>query len=272
VQNMSNTARVNALFERVVEVLASEGFRGLGAGYDRIPLIGIADALGGPPMRLLHWERLAELRRIPRSNEGYAINATEGIDAYGAPIVEVFMVSHRWLRPSLDPAQAHPDGPDNEKARAINEFSNWRRQWVRRHHDFLPEIYYWIDYSCINQDDTSEAVPLLPLWTACCERFLRVETEDYDERAWCRVEPLLSYVFSFADHHIAIGPEFRDHWPYQGEEVNRPILDPREGKLTDTGDMEMIRRLVETAAWHRPANSSRMKVELNATSVKCYKL
>jgi hypothetical protein len=41
------------------------------------------------------------------------------------------------------------------------------------------------------------------------ERFLRIETPDYDEHAWCRVEPLLSHVFSFADYHVAIGLDFR---------------------------------------------------------------
>ena len=250
------------LWDGVLGVLAAHDFRDRGAGFDRRPLIESTNSLGGPAMRLLHWRSLVELGRIPRSDEGKAIDAIKGIDAFGAPTVEVFMVSHRWLRPSLDPSLSHPDNPNGDKIRAINEFSQWRRQWVLHQHGFLPEIYYWIDYSCMNQENTADAVPLLPLWVAACERFLRIETEDYDERAWCRVEPLLSYVFSFADHHVSIGLEFRCQWPYSGKEAKRPILDPRRGKLTKVDDMKLILPLVDLATRIRPANTSRDDVRL----------
>jgi hypothetical protein len=269
---MSATARFPALWDSVLGVLATSEFRAHGAGFDRRPLIERTNALGGPPMRLLHWQKLVELGRIPRSDERQAVDAIEGIDSFGAPIVEVFMVSHRWLRPSLDPALSHPDSPSGDKARALNEFSQWRRQWVRSRHGFLPELFYWIDYSCIDQENAAAAVPLLPLWVACCERFLRIETEDYDERAWCRVEPLLSYVFSFADHHVSIGLDFRHRWPHFGAGVERPILDPQQGKLTNPDDMSLIRPLVEVATRTRPANASRGDVCLNGTTVKCYGL
>jgi hypothetical protein len=260
------------LWDRVVEVLSGERFRELAGVFDRRPLIEIADGLGGPPMRLLHWRKLAELGRIPRSDERHAVEARAGIDTYGAPVVEVFMVSHRWLRSSSDRTRAHPDGPGNEKARALDEFSRWRRQWVQHCHGFLPELYYWIDYCCIDQDDPAAAVPLLPLWVACCERFVRVQTPDYDERAWCRVEPLLSYVFSFADHHLALGTDFRCRWPYFGTETTAPVLDPRAGKLTDRADMRLIGPLADLAAAVRPANEGRSLVRLNESSVKCYRL
>jgi hypothetical protein len=223
-------------------------------------------------MRLLHGRKLVELGRIPRSDEGQAVDAIRGIDAFGAGIVEVFMVSHRWLRPSLNPSLSHPDTAAGEKARVINEFSLWRREWVLNKHGFAPEIFYWIDYSCMDQGDTAAAVPLLPLWVACCERFLRVETPDYDERAWCRVEPLLSYVFSFADHHVSVGLDFRCRWPHFGEEVARPILDPCAGKLTVPADMRWIQPLVEVATRTRPANASQGEVCLGSSAVRCYGL
>jgi hypothetical protein len=269
---MSTAARSDTLWDRVLGVLACSKFRLRGARFDRRPLIERANSLGGAAMRLLYWGRLVELGRIPRSNEGHTVDAVRGIDSFGAPTVELFMVSHRWLRPSLDPSRSHPDSPNGEKARALNEFSLWRRQWVLSRHGFLPEIFYWIDYSCIDQDNAAAAVPLLPLWVACCERFLRIETEDYDERTWCRVEPLLSYVFSFADHHVSIGLDFRSRWPYFGREVARPILDPLGGKLTNPDDMRLIRPLVEVAIQTRPANASRVDVRLDETTVKCYGL
>jgi hypothetical protein len=261
-----------SLWNRVVEALTTDAFRSIASIYDRRPLIQIANSLGGPRMRLLHWRKLDELGRVPHSDEGHAVDALAGIDAFGAPEVEVFMVSHRWLRASLDKAQAHPDSAGNDKARALAEFTQWRRQWVLHRHHFLPEIYYWIDYCCIDQNNTAEAVAMLPLWVACCERFVRIETADYDERTWCRVEPLLSYVFSFADHHTAIGLNFRCKWPDFGTETQAPVLDPRAGKLTDPADMKLIEPLVELATRTKPANASRGEVRLGETGVKCYRL
>ena len=68
-------------------------------------------------------------------------------------------MSHRWLRSSLDRRHSHPDGPGNEKARALDEFSLWRRQWVLDSHGFPPELYYWIDSSCIDQNHAEVALP-----------------------------------------------------------------------------------------------------------------
>jgi hypothetical protein len=223
-------------------------------------------------MRLLHWKKLVDLQRIPRSDERESVDAISGIDDFGAPDVEVFMVSHRWLRPSIDRTQAHPDGVGNEKAKTINEFSLWRREWVLKRHRFLPEIYYWIDFCCMDQSNTEGAVPMLPLWIACCERFLRIETVDYEERTWCRVEPLLSYVFSFADHHVSIGLDFRFKWPYTGVRAEAAILDPCTGKTTCPEDMGLIRPLVELAIQAPPASSGRTNLRFGETTMKCFRL
>lgn len=57
--------------------------------------------------------------------------------------------SDRWLRPDA----SHPDDTENHKARAIGEFTRWRQSWVMRDHGFRPNILYWLDYSCLDQDD-----------------------------------------------------------------------------------------------------------------------
>ncbi len=268
---MSPAADAAGIWGRVAAVLAAEEFRAHASGFDRLPLIRMTNALGGPTMRLLHWRKLEELGRIPHSGEGHAVDAVAGVEAFGAPLVEIFMVSHRWLRPSRDRSVAHPDGAGHEKARAIHEFSLWRRQWVRHQHGFLPEIYYWIDYCCIDQTNTEPAVPLLPLWVACCERFLRIETPDYHERAWCRVEPLLARVFSFADHQVSIGPDYRCRWPDTGTEAAAPLLDPRAGLVTNPEDLRLINPLAELAAAARPA-ADRDAVQLGSTAVRCFRL
>ncbi len=269
---MTPIREFNTLLDRVHEQLESSGFRDHATNFDRRPLIEIANSLGGPRMKLIHWRRLLELGRIPHSNEGHAVEAIAGIDTFGAPEVEIIMVSHRWLRPSLDRCAAHPDLPDNEKVKAINEFSNWRRQWVQNKHGFLPEIYYWIDFPCIDQNDTALAVPLLPMWVACCERFLRIDTEDYDSRAWCRLEPLLSYVYSFADHHLSIGLDYKSQWPDTGTPTQSPILDPTCAETTLPDDLQLIAPLTALATAMVPANTSQSAVQFGAASVKCFKL
>jgi len=84
------------------------------------------------------------------------------------------MVSHQWLRPRLNSNESHPDPIDNEKAKVINGFTKWRRTWINKKQGFIPEIFYWIHFCCINQHDLTSAIPLLSLWVACCERFLRI--------------------------------------------------------------------------------------------------
>lgn len=269
---MTTHVDFNALLGRVHEQLESLGFRKHASSFDRRPLIRIANSLGGPQMKLIHWKRLVELGRIPHSDEAHAVEAISGIDTYGAPQVEIIMVSHRWLRPSLNRLMAHPDLSDNRKAKAINEFSDWRRKWVLHKHGFLPEIYYWIDFPCIDQQNPSAAVPLLPMWVACCERFLRIDTEDYDSRAWCRLEPLLSYMYSFADHHLSIDLSYNSAWPDTGVETRLPILNPIDADTTLPEDHQLISPLTRLATIAEPANAANTSVKFGDTAVKCFKL
>ena len=192
----------DTLLVRVHEQLESNDFRQRATDYDRRPLIRMANALGGPRMKLVHW----------------------------------------------------------------------RRQWVLNKHGFLPEIFFWIDFSCIDQNDTSVAVPLLPIWVACCERFLRIDTDDYDSRAWCRVEPLLAYMFSFADHHLSIDLSYNCKWPDTGTETRLPILNPTDAETTLPEDQRLIAPLTNLAMASEPAIAGHMAVQFGATSVKCFKL
>ena len=272
VPQMGYGQNLDSLSRRVELQLQSNTFRQNASRFDRRPLIRIADSLGGPTMKLLHWSRLVDLGRIPRSDESETVDALSGIDTFRAPTVEIILISHRWLRPSRDHRKAHPDSKDDTKAAAINEFSKWRRQWVLTRHGFLPEIYYWIDFSCIDQSDTAAAVPLLPLWVACCERFLRIETCDYDERAWCRLELLLSYVYSFADHYLSITPDFQSRWPSAGTETQLLIQDPTAAFTTNPEDAALIAPLSVIATHTKPANNSRRDVQFGRTAAKCFRL
>jgi hypothetical protein len=144
---------------------------------------------------------------------------------------------------------------------------------VETNHGFIPEIFYWIDFSCINQHDLTSAIPLLQLWVACCERFLRIETPDYSERAWCRLEPLLSYVFQFADHHTIIHLDFKySTTSFQhGKEIETLILNPLDGKSTDQADLAKIQPIVDLAKTIK-IEQNRKKVNFGITTIKCFQL
>ncbi|CAB9528856.1 expressed unknown protein [Seminavis robusta] len=210
----------------------------------------LANSLGGPRMLLLPADTIERLGRIPRFSEGYAVDAAETIRKMGPPIVEVFMVSHKWLQSRSDPMDAStgfPDTASNDKAKTISEYTKWRIKWVRHMHQFTPVILYWIDYSCLDQDHLERGVPLMPLWVACCERLLRIDHPEYDSRAWCRLEPLLACAYAFADHQTVISVGFENCWPSTGLKTKRPLLDPRAGHLTDPTDMARILPLIEQA-------------------------
>lgn len=261
------------LWIRVRELLQNKNFSRYAKTFDRRPLIELVNQLNGPRMLLIHWSILDKIQRIPHSDENLAVDALEGIDRYGAGICEIFMVSHRWLRPRIDSNNSHPDSIDNKKAQAINEFSKWRRKWVELKHGMIPEIFYWIDFCCIDQHDLTTAIPLLPLWTACCERFLRIETPDYSERAWCRLEPLLSHVFQFADHHTIINLDFKYITTnfQRGKELQSLILNPLDGKSTDEADLLKIQPIVELTK-NIQIDQDRNKVQFGITTVKCFQL
>ncbi|WP_372367022.1 hypothetical protein [Candidatus Uabimicrobium sp. HlEnr_7] len=261
----------SSIWNKVTKLLQEDSFTKRAVTASRVALIEMANAIG-PQMRLIHSSTLEEINCLPRSSENHSVGAIEGIRRFGASITEVFMVSHRWLNPSLDSISSHPDDNNNRKALAINEFSKWRKKWVAETHGFTPEIFYWIDYCCVDQDNPTNEMAMLPLWVACCERFLRIETKDYDERTWCRIEPILSHVFSFADHETIINLDYNCNWPHTGKETTRILLDPQQGKLTNPQDMDIVLQLLDATKNVKPMQKSKEKVALGKTEIKCFVL
>lgn len=231
----------------------------------------MANSLGGPRMKLVESVAIEQLGRIPRSSEGYAEDALKLIGGNATAMqTEVFFFSHRWLCPNQeDPSQSRPDSEDNIKAKALIEFFQWRRQWVRINHCFRPNILLWIDYCCHDQDNLGLGFSLLPMWTACCERFLRFETPTYHSRVWCRLEPMLSAKFSYADHHVVIRAGFTNKWPDTGKPSTSVLLDPREGHLTDPKDAEKLHPLVSLAV---DSNAGVMPIIPGQTPMKTFEL
>jgi hypothetical protein len=116
------------------------------------------------------------------------------------------------------------------------------------------------------------------LWVACCERFLRFETADYAERAWCRLEVLLAYVFSFADHQTVIDETFFYRWPHEGRLESSRLGNPDEGLSTLPEDLERIRGIHRLCREFEPVARDR-QTELplpspheQAARVSCFRL
>jgi hypothetical protein len=242
--------------EEVRSVLLNKSFRRLAKTFDRRGLIASSNRIG-PPMLLLPSDVPERLNRIPHFDEGLAKGAIDEIDEGRASSVEIFMFSHRWLRSSPDPTQAHPDDVGNSKARTLVKFTQWRKKWVIDNHGFDPFIYYWIDYSCFDQKNLDSNLAMLPLWVACCERFVRFETPDYFDRAWCRLEVLLSYVFGFADHHLVIDSTFQTASQKRGKAGQDTIQDPSQGNTTDPADAIRVTELSKFAATFTPSATDR---------------
>lgn len=229
-------------------LLSRTDFRERTEEWDRRAAISMVNALGGPRMQVLEASVLEELGNLPRSSDGRAIDAIEALDHHGAEICEIFMVSHQWLRPSLDSVAAHPDDAEGSKAVALAQFARWRRQWIQTTQGFTPKIFFWLDFACFDQDSGMfEAIQLLPAWVACCDRFLRIDTPGYSSRAWCRLEPLLSFAFGWAEHQVTIPSHSVSRYPLAGVRARQVLLDPREGALTNPADMQQLTPIVELA-------------------------
>jgi len=275
----SHSARRDTMvtFADVSRVIQSAKFRRAAEGFDRRPLIRCANAIG-PKMLLLDWRNLEKLGRLPHFAEGVAEDAIAAIDRVGANIAEIFMLSHRWLRPSVDQNLSNPDDSNFSKARALLEFSKWRRDWGKREHSLVPEVFYWVDYSCFDQGDFRNNLVMLPLWVASCERILRFEVDDYHARAWCRLEILLSHTFAFADHQTAIGPGFRASSCHDGVRERSILQRPIEGTMTDNNDYDHIVELEKFTIQYDPVTTDRAtgqplpRAEFGKTSVTCFRL
>ena len=113
---------------------------------------------------------------------------------------------------------------------------------------------------------------MLPLWVACCERFLKIDTPDYNQRAWYRLEPLLSHVFSFADHLNTIDLNFKSNWPNTGAKKYQTLLDPVKGMTTDPNDILLIKELVDLTRDASSISGLINKINFNVTKLKTFQL
>lgn len=209
-----------------------------------------------PAMRVISAEKLAELGRIPRSNEQYAITAEaawrkEGADAsFGSPLAVVMMASHRWSRPNYccqceadrvwgseerqscherEHFVGHPDDMHGSKAKALVQFAEWYTWWrtnkisLHKGHGEItrdPELklYFWIDFCCVDQDNPVPEMSALPAYVSTCQAIVCLDSPEYMSRAWCQVELMMAYAFmAQGNRPLMIPVDFEHH----GQDLHR---------------------------------------------------
>jgi len=104
------------------------------------------------PMKMIPLEAFEKFGRIPRSSDLVETTATHlDLGRRGRSRCVVVFISHRWLRPSLNPEEAHPDSVDGVKYQAILTAAHKLKASVKDKN----QIYIWIDYFSIDQDNAA---------------------------------------------------------------------------------------------------------------------
>jgi hypothetical protein len=208
-------------------------------------------ASGAPPMRVLSLEALELSGSLPHSDRDLTVDARDALCLCGAntlaePFAVFVFVSHRWLRPT----ENQPDDATGSKHEALVQFGKWlqRERGLRLGTD--ARVFFWLDWTCIDQNEPAAYTAALPLYMAACSRFAVYQTDGWDTRAWCRLERLLAFTFMMrGKEHLVFGPNFKNvELPYaliMRESV--PLLDPATGAVTKPADMSEIRALTAIA-------------------------
>ena len=181
----------------------------------------LINQLGGPRMRVFHWETLERMGRIPRwpDDRAHILDLEdllaawiERMDARGKIRLEgedrvlcLSMFSHRWTRPSVRVEEAHPDTPDGRKAAAMAAYGRGGNCGVFPNHQF--EYFFWVDFAGVHQTDLHAkvlGVATLPLYVAACSEIIFYHTDSYEGRAWTRLERVIGYAFNPAPMFVFI--------------------------------------------------------------------
>jgi hypothetical protein len=217
----------------------------------------------GQELRLLHAQTLLELKRIPRSDEGYTISVAEAkkICEEKGREFHALILSHRWVRP----LEQKPDDDLNSKCCALTRYTRYGQD------TYGHEAFWWVDYACINQDDPAEGIAFLPCYIAALDGVLCYDRaykdnpeEDYFQRPWCRIEMMIA--LAYTSPRLWFYDPFSAAQGYQSK-FKAPkvqnngagwfsIMDPTEesviGNLTDQRDLPALQKLRHLAVSNFP--------------------
>ena len=110
----------------------------------------------------------------------------------------------------------------------------------------ISDVAFWIDYTSIDQDDKIPGINALPLYVGACPMILCHETDEYEERAWTRLERVLSFAYSGSAIAMSIKSGFL-HRKQRGAKEKRQLTDPRQGAITKDSDRPILEALCDAA-------------------------
>ncbi|KAM0543702.1 hypothetical protein ACHAPJ_012151 [Fusarium lateritium] len=97
----------------------------------------------------------------------------------------VIFFSYRWLDSSC---QLPDDASNTQYQRMVKVIE----QFLEKYQEVDREnVGIWVDYSCINQKDSSSGVHALPMILAQCNAVISLVDDTFYTRAWCSLESLL---------------------------------------------------------------------------------
>mgnify|MGYP002632138672 CR=1 FL=1 len=239
---------------------------------------------GLPSMRVLSAAKLESLGRIPRSDEGHQEDALAAVQRCGPdvdnnPKAVLLFFSHCWSRPNWceerrieaewgsadrEAAEAEgarfgdPDDAGRSKAKALAQYARWLKRELGKNSDGALgdrladlsmaddlEIFFWIDFTCADQDALGPDQATLPAYIAVCSAIVASFSSTYASRAWCRVELLMAYALATTGDKVLELPvgfvDKEQSWTILQENI--VVDDPADGMLTRPNDIAMIAEL-----------------------------
>jgi len=140
------------------------------------------------PMLLVPLENFSQLGRIPRSSDRDQVGVvplSELIESGRRSRSLLAFISHRWLNPSNDPKTMHPDVETNDKYKVIVEGLSRLLAGL----DDVDEVFLWVDFCCIEQDDLEvlgAGIRSLPAYIEQCDVLFTPYNEDLFDGAMDR--------------------------------------------------------------------------------------
>ncbi|KAI0410136.1 hypothetical protein F4802DRAFT_593005 [Xylaria palmicola] len=149
-------------------------------------------------LKFIPYSKFVELGRLPRSDEAplerLQTDTDGGLDKF------LIFFSYRWIGRTDDEAgdqhlERPVTRPDNDENRQYKRMLSAIDQFLLLHPSIRREsIGIWVDYACVDQDDSFRGMNTLPLVLTQCNTIISLLEEDYDERAWCCAEALLAQI------------------------------------------------------------------------------
>jgi hypothetical protein len=185
-----------------------------------------ASVLPEAPMRVIAFLDFERFGMIPRSSDTRKTQkgASKESDQVSGKLLhlhdvnevpgdmKLIFISHRWLRPDVDPAKAHPDDAQGSKHKLI--CAGVRKLAVKKGWD-INCMGLWVDFCGVEQDDDvllKAGVASLRGYISVCDAVLIPSPKvpeagdntvdkiagEYGGRAWTRLESMSFYTVSVA--------------------------------------------------------------------------